>query len=94
MARKGRFWSSVVVRIGSVRVPDVPPVSFVALIPLESILQFGGLQMMAYLGVRLGDLLIVTLCKFVMALLPRIVLTPQQHCRGHSRYHFISQLRD
>ena len=41
------------------------PVSFVALIPLESILQFGGLQMMAYLGVRLGDLLIVTLCKFV-----------------------------
>ena len=49
------------------RIPDVPPVSFVALIPLESILQFGGLQMMAYLGVRLGDLLIVTLCKFVVA---------------------------
>ena len=49
------------------RMPDVPPVSFVALIPLESILQFGGLQMMAYLGVRLGDLLIVTLCKFVVA---------------------------
>lgn len=47
------------------RKPDVPPVCFVALIPLESILQFGGLQMMAYLGVRLGELLVVTLCKFV-----------------------------
>lgn len=41
----------------------MPSVSFLALIPLESILQFGGLQMMAYLGVQLGDLLIVTLCK-------------------------------
>lgn len=47
------------------RKPDVPPVSFLALIPLESILQFGGMQMMAYLGVRLGDLLVVTLCKSV-----------------------------
>jgi hypothetical protein len=47
--------------------PDISPVSFTALIPLESILQFGGSQMMAYLGVRLGDLLIVTLCKFVAA---------------------------
>jgi len=47
----------------------VPPVSFVALVPLESILQFGGLQMMAYLGVRIGDLLIVTLCKFVAGFL-------------------------
>jgi len=47
----------------------VPPVSFVALIPLKSILQFGGFQMRAYLGVRIGDLLIVTLGKFVVGLL-------------------------
>ena len=56
----------------------LPSVAFVAMIPLQSILQFGGMQMMAYLGVQLGELLMVTLCKSVTTgpSLPRIVLTP------------------
>ncbi|CAE7148402.1 unnamed protein product, partial [Rhizoctonia solani] len=51
--------------------------SFLAIIPLEKLSDFGGEQMSLYLGTSLGDLLIITLDNVVEATLAIILLT---HC--------------
>ncbi|KAG8711580.1 hypothetical protein FRC11_002424 [Ceratobasidium sp. 423] len=51
--------------------------SFLAIIPLEKITDFGGEQMALYLGTSLGDFLVITLDNVVEATLAVILLT---HC--------------
>ncbi|CAE6447775.1 hypothetical protein ACGC1H_003355 [Rhizoctonia solani] len=51
--------------------------SFLAIIPLEKLSDFGGEQMALYLGTSLGDLLVITLDNVVEATLAIILLT---HC--------------
>jgi len=55
---------------------DSPPprficalVSFIAIMPLSKILDFGGEQLAMYCGKSIGDLIIITLNKFVMDVL-------------------------
>ncbi|KAG8726315.1 hypothetical protein FRC11_000376, partial [Ceratobasidium sp. 423] len=51
--------------------------SFLAIIPLEKVTDFGGEQMALYLGTSLGDFLVITLDNVVEATLAIILLT---HC--------------
>jgi hypothetical protein len=48
----------------SVGSQNLPPVSFLSIVPLEKIFDWGGEQIAMYCGPDLGDLIIITLNKY------------------------------
>jgi hypothetical protein len=66
----------------SVRSQNLLPVCFLAIVSLEKMFDWGGEQLAMYCGPDLGDLIIITLNKYVRLISPSLTtLSPHSQCR-------------